>query len=130
VVKPTTPAIKKLEREIEEADAHAKELKDNLRAMKADAERIRLEPLRSAAKRAHDLLCQYNHTDGCSWGYEGDNWDGCAHSRWLGLIDSILTNRATPITLAELDKFLSFIETLKKDFPEWRHLLRGLHGHI
>ena len=35
----------------------------------------------------HSLLCRWNHTDGCSWEYEGtkgiDDWRGHAHSKYL-----------------------------------------------
>jgi hypothetical protein len=37
----------------------------------------------------HDSTCRWNHTDGCSWGYEidpnypGGTWNGPEHSRYL-----------------------------------------------
>lgn len=35
----------------------------------------------------HKMLCQWNHTDGCSWEYEFSNgqveWHGHAHNRYL-----------------------------------------------
>ncbi|AGY46703.1 hypothetical protein BigBertha_195 [Bacillus phage BigBertha] len=35
----------------------------------------------------HELMCNWNHTDGCGWGYETNggthNWDGYAHKKWL-----------------------------------------------
>lgn len=38
------------------------------------------------ATALHDLLCHWNHTDGCSWHYENglDKWDtGYAHKQYL-----------------------------------------------
>jgi len=39
------------------------------------------------AEALHDMLCHWNHTDGCGWFYEfkdGEaNWDGWAHERYL-----------------------------------------------
>lgn len=36
----------------------------------------------------HDMLCRWNHTDGCSWHYESKNgiadWGGHAHGEYLG----------------------------------------------
>jgi hypothetical protein len=37
---------------------------------------------RVVAGMAHDLLCQYNHTDGCSWMYEVDGTRGAADKMW------------------------------------------------
>jgi hypothetical protein len=35
----------------------------------------------------HSLLCHWNHTDGCSWEYEGSggktDWNGYAHKEYL-----------------------------------------------
>lgn len=35
----------------------------------------------------HELLCRWNHVDGCSWEYEGNggktDWNGHAHSEYL-----------------------------------------------
>ncbi len=45
------------------------------------------------AELLHERFCRYNHTDGCSWGYEcgsshparHDPWEfGFAHKEWLG----------------------------------------------
>jgi len=48
------------------------------------------EPLIQLTKLLHNQFCTYNHTDGCSFGYE-ENWkkvidttkhSGTAHARW------------------------------------------------
>lgn len=35
----------------------------------------------------HSMLCHWNHTDGCSWEYEGSggktDWNGHAHKQYL-----------------------------------------------
>ncbi len=42
---------------------------------------------RQLAISLHEILCHWNHTDGCSWHYEMDNgkhrWDNQAHSSYL-----------------------------------------------
>lgn len=45
-----------------------------------------LEKSKHLAFLLHEFNCYYNHTDGCSWGYEEDRpdpWLGDAHKRWL-----------------------------------------------
>jgi hypothetical protein len=42
-----------------------------------------LTPTQRLAKELHDVLCLFNHTDGCSWEYEKD-WNDWAHAQWLG----------------------------------------------
>lgn len=51
----------------------------------------------------HELLCHWNHTDGCSWEYEylakpqgwvgksAPDWNGHAHSRYLAKARTMLT---------------------------------------
>lgn len=57
------------------------ELEQKLEEAKTEPEDIRL------ARQLHDLLCQWNHTAGCSWYYESKNkkedWTGYAHDRYL-----------------------------------------------
>jgi len=42
-----------------------------------------LEAIKDIAHLLHERYCSWNHTDGCSWGYEGSDWSGRAHKEWL-----------------------------------------------
>lgn len=57
------------------------ELETQLEVAKNEPEDIQL------ARQLHNLLCQWNHTDGCGWYYESKNkkedWAGQAHARYL-----------------------------------------------
>jgi hypothetical protein len=35
------------------------------------------------AEWLHKEFCCWNHTDGCSWLYEEDDWNGWAHKKYL-----------------------------------------------
>lgn len=65
-------------------------------ALQAQLAAARLEtPDHQLAKQLHDMLCTWNHTDGCGWYYEmknnqddwtennQDDWTGDAHGRYL-----------------------------------------------
>lgn len=41
------------------------------------------EELKQLAIMLHNHLCNANHTDQCSWGYEGSDWNKPTHKRWL-----------------------------------------------
>lgn len=34
------------------------------------------------ARKLHDLLCNWNHTDGCGWFYHPDDWTEWAHKKY------------------------------------------------
>ncbi len=46
-----------------------------------------MTPNQQLAITLHDVLCNWNHTDGCGWFYEVhkgvDDWHGHAHASWL-----------------------------------------------
>ena len=35
------------------------------------------------AELLHDKCCHHNHTDGCGWFYEWDDWSGTSHESYL-----------------------------------------------
>lgn len=69
-----TENVSRLERELEEA-------REALEWAK------RQPPEHALAEALHDTLCHWNHTDGCSWGYEGSrdtaDWNAHAHRTYL-----------------------------------------------
>lgn len=69
--------------------AEADALEEKLRVFEAMPEDERL------AITLHEMLCRWNHTDGCGWEYEGKNgipdWHGHAHGKYLGKARMILS---------------------------------------
>ncbi len=118
---------KLLEAQLRDAEKVARAAKDRLEAIKRKEDAERLEPLKATAKRAHDLLCPFNHTDGCSWEYEGGSWSSSTHARWLQKIDTLVNGGPydkPKATLAEINLILDAIETLKPKVTTALSLLR------
>ncbi|MCC7173403.1 MAG: hypothetical protein IT459_23360 [Planctomycetes bacterium] len=76
-------------------------------------------PLRAVAKAAHDLLCRWNHTDGCGWGYEEGSdpnsdacWNGWAHKRWLSAVETIVRSERWPSAMTT-DDLSGLIESMR-----------------
>lgn len=117
------------ERAAEGALREAREARQKAEALEREA---RLGWLMDLTIRAHDLLCGWNHTDGCSWGYEcrgGEHaWNGWAHARWLKHYEGLVTRQSTyvaPLTKDELSAMLDGIEVLRKTHPRAVTLLRN-----
>lgn len=121
--------IKELEKQ---ARAHANALRDKREAMEREARDKELDALKPVAERAHNLLCQWNHTDGCSWGYEdgGDKWRGHAHSRWLEKIEQLTKKDGyrAAIPLEKIVAILDVVEQAKKIHPDFIFILTQLRG--
>lgn len=59
------------------------EIEAELRQLEAEMERLNaLTPAQEMAEALHEAWCRLNHTDGCGWGYEGNDWLGHAHRSW------------------------------------------------
>src|SRR6478609_3883476 len=81
------------------------QIQEDLARMQQELEDVREE----AAKRAalpedkqlaielHELLCHWNHTDGCGWYYEKD-WVGYAHERYLEKARGVLADTKMDLT--------------------------------
>jgi len=68
----------------EQIKQHEQGLKD----LQAQLEEAKLEsPDKQLATELHNMLCTWNHTDGCGWFYEfnnkKDNWTSDAHGTYL-----------------------------------------------
>ena len=75
----------KTEAELIKAIADAE---DKIRQAKAELVELSTIPEdKQLAESLHSLLCNWNHIDGCGWGYEFKNkkpdWNGNAHSQYL-----------------------------------------------
>lgn len=111
-----TEEKKLLEAQLRDAQKAAQQVRDRLEAINRAEAAEKLEPLKATAARAHDLLCPFNHTDGCSWGYEGNSWESDAHSRWLRKIDTLVNGNSYDkprATLSEINIVLDAVEGLK-----------------
>jgi hypothetical protein len=126
--------MKNYDEEIKEATAAL----DKLREAKAVAEKKQYEAglnrIRPLAERYHDLCCNYNHRDGCGWGYEGDNWESYAHNSWLqktalliGVIPPSYYEREKTVMSEEIFvKLLDAYENIKKIHPSAAFLFRKI----
>jgi hypothetical protein len=82
----------------------------------------RLEPLKELTIHAHDVLCRWDHSDGCGWYYEihrgKHNWTGWSHARWLKHIESIVypsaNDRNQAVSAETLKALLDWAEQGKK----------------
>lgn len=69
-------------------ESKIKEHKQELADLEAQLVKAKLEsPDHQLAKELHNMLCKWNHTDGCGWFYEfknkEDDWTGHAHGAYL-----------------------------------------------
>lgn len=127
-----------------EALAHAEKVAEeayrNARAAREKAERRgreeRAQALRPIAERAHNLLCQWNHTDGCSWGYEEraeDPWSCDAHYQWLERYDKLIhgapatgySRAEAPVPVEDVIAVLDLVEQLSPSEKRVFALLRA-----
>lgn len=123
----TTEEKKLLEAQLADAQKASRRLTERLEKIKRDEEDAKLEPLKATAERAHDLLCPFNHTDGCSWGYEGNSWKSDAHSRWLRKIDALVNGTSydkPKATLSEINIVLDAVVDLKPKVKTALELIR------
>lgn len=127
-----TTRIEELERELRKRQDEARKVAETLEAAKAAAAAERMEPLKALVERAHGCLCQWNHTDGCSWGYEQsakDPWNCQAHSRWLRHYDKLINGDSyskPQATLEEVAEIIGAVEAIKPKVKTAISLLR--HG--
>ena len=80
--------------EIERREKELEELKKKQAARKAEPAEHQL------ARYLHDMMCNFNHTDGCSWHYEinngVDDWSAYAHSSYLTKANRLLSVAKNP----------------------------------
>ena len=123
----STEETKLLEAQLKDMEDAARKVVKRLEAIKRAEADAKLEPLKATAERAHDLLCPYNHTDGCSWGYEGASWQSDAHARWLRKIDLLVNGNSydkPKATLAEINTVLDAVADLKPKVKTALDLIR------
>jgi hypothetical protein len=119
------------------AHQHAKDLDTQIKNLEREERDRKLEELKPLAAKAHNLLCQYNHTDGCGWGYEEDcknksPWTCETHSRWLDKIDKIVNGEPSdsysrgykPVSKELLECILDKVADIKAMDPEAWYILQ------
>lgn len=121
--------------ELEKEAKAAADALENARARLASAQRAeflsRRDPLKPLVERAHRALGQWNHTDGCAWGYEesaADPWTCSTHYQWLVHYDKIIHGGPydpSKATLKEIEAIVSAIEALKPKAKTALMLLRN-----
>ena len=106
----------------------------NINTLRSDIEKKKLEleslenllikekmriitPAHELAIGLHDIMCKWNHTDGCSWYYEYSSkenihdWNGSSHLSYLNKADILIS------TFSNMDwkELLSIISTAYKN---------------
>jgi hypothetical protein len=125
--------------EVEEKRAEIQNLQKALNKAKEKLEEMEREeieqrqlPLRDIAVKAHECFCFWNHTDGCSWGYEEHSencWNSYSHKSWLSKVEKVLGGeRYVSVTKEDIECVLESISELKKKCPHWRFIMRGLES--
>jgi hypothetical protein len=116
VVMEDVVSVAQLKEDLRRAEAHQRQIREQIEQKTAKETAERQAPLRAIAQRAHDLLCGYNHMEGCGWAYEGDNWNGRAHKQWLNKVEEVLGKNKTfhPVTSEQLDKLLDCVKHVKE----------------
>lgn len=110
-----------------------REQRERLERLERDSRAAAIKPL---VIRAHDLLCSWNHCDGCSWGYEitdGEhNWQGWAHARWLCHYEQLLLGTGLRpgegLTPEALSQILDAVYALRSINPRALYYIR--HGLV
>lgn len=68
-----------------------KELQDKIKELEDEQQLFDSKgPKYKLAELIHAKICRWNHTDGCSWGYESWENIGIARQRYLEKAESIL----------------------------------------
>ena len=121
--------IKEIEAEVKDLFDHKRQAEERLRLAQNREYEARREPLKAIVIRAHDCLCPYNHTDGCSWGYENGNWSSYSHHTWLAHYDKLINGYGPDtkhaVTLDEITEIITMIESLKPRVRTAMLLLRS-----
>ena len=119
--------LKLLEAKQKDLAKELREASEKIEKIKAKQEEESLKPLRDIAEKMHDCLCPYNHTDGCSWGYEGDNWNSYAHKEWLDKVKKLVKGDSytKPVcSVKDMETLVESISSLKKSAPQAMRLIR------
>ena len=122
--------LEALKKEAADARQKAEQLRLAVENAEYKAAQADLEPIKALTERAHNCLCQWNHTDGCSWGYEqsaSDPWGCDAHARWLRHYKNLIVGSPSypaKATREQVEEILTAVEQLKPKVKNALFLLR------
>jgi hypothetical protein len=110
-------------------DLEAEEEKEALKKLNVE-ERV----LREIAGLFHSMMCPYNHTDGCGWGYEedtgGDRWRLSSHAEWLRKTEVAFCKKGSNRHMTEAKddaiKFVNLLKSVKAEYPSFFFMLRDI----
>jgi DNA repair exonuclease SbcCD ATPase subunit len=115
--------VRQLKADLNRARQRASELQAEIEQAELEDKMKRQAPLRVAADKAHKLFCQYNHTNGCGWEYEGHDWHGREHQRWLDKIEKLVEHKYRPINIDELIVLLDELDSLNNKYEQLKQVL-------
>lgn len=102
--------INSLKAKIRSQEEELNKLKEALEALENE------EPLYKIARELHENLCQWNHTDGCSWHYEVKNgkhvWTERAHQKWLYKAANLLSFMGKD-NINDAERFIECVKMIK-----------------
>jgi hypothetical protein len=133
-----------IERRQQELRDELSKNEEKLRKQKDIELEKQLEPLKNLVIQCHDVLCGWNHTDGCGWHYGWNCTDGCgwhyevekgqhmwqswAHVRWLNKINDVINpdknSNLPPVSVEALSALIEKIKELKKIDPNIMRVFR------
>lgn len=131
------PTLDELKEDEIKAEKRLREIRDSKEKLEQRIRDIETDSIKPIVIRAHNLLCQWEHTSGCGWHYEIDSngihhWVGqhSSHARWLAHYEKLLEkkNYGPQLTTEKLSVILDHIEELKKLYPDVVYLFR--HGLV
>lgn len=65
-------------------DTEIAKLEKELKILRERQDKFEEKPIEiQVATQLHDILCTWNHTDGCGWFYHENNWEEYSHKHYL-----------------------------------------------
>jgi len=120
-----TKTSKEIELEINCLNEKNRALHEEYRRLLNEEIINRNDKMTEVATVLHECLCAYNHTDGCSWGYEdgGDKrWLSHTHASWLEKAQKLSDEFGSE----EVLKMISMIKDMKNKCPAAALMIRTI----
>ncbi len=84
----------------EKKAAEIADLTRKLADAKADLDELNQMPeIKEVATELHELLCHWNHTDGCGWFYDKGDWSEYSRKEYLEKAEAVLAITDTDTVL-------------------------------
>ncbi len=118
--------IKQIKEKLEVINEKQQELVEALRAAQKEERIERQKAIYPVADLAHSLLCRWNHTDGCGYGYENNDTEGYEHQRWVKAVEELVERK---FTLEQIKESLAQLKQVKAKCPEFFSIIEQLKRH-